>query len=202
MQVSKISGTVLGFCRSVCKCQMQVREEKKKGWDKMCWQLCGPGMELDTDVLSGLSSPSMGRSEGGHSRVQQPQGQSLAVGTGNIMLQWMVISNCWPRKRWKKWGFPTNLVLKLSCPQKSLMVGWNISLAGSAAQVPAKGKAGLACKPVWVWRRPKEASCETPKTQGAKSGFLLFSVLWLTNSAQGQLVVPGRFFASPRDALM
>lgn len=56
---------------------MQEREEKKKPETKSVgW----PGTELETDVLSVLSSPSTGRSEvGGHSSVQQPHGQSFAV---------------------------------------------------------------------------------------------------------------------------
>lgn len=88
---------VLGQCwdsaevfLSGCKYQMQEREERKKPEAKICWRLHQPGMELETDVLSVLSSPSVGRSEvGGHSSVQLPHGQSFAVGMANTMLQWM-----------------------------------------------------------------------------------------------------------------
>lgn len=80
---------------------MQEREEKKKPETKSVgW----PGTELETDVLSVLSSPSTGRSEvGGHSSVQQPHGQSFAVGVGNTMLQWM--GQLSAKEKVKKVGF-------------------------------------------------------------------------------------------------
>lgn len=86
-------------------------------------------MELETDVLSVLSSPGVGRSEVGDTAVS-------SSATGNP-LQWRQETsyysgwvNCQPRKRLKSVGFPTNLEIKLSCPQRSLRVEPNISLAG------------------------------------------------------------------------
>lgn len=186
IQAIKSSGIVLGFC--------EVSANTKCKWG----QLGRPGMQLETDVLSVLSSPGVGRDT---AESSSPRGNPLQWEQEICYNGW---ANCWPRKRWKTWGFPTNLELKLSCPQRYLMVGWNISLAGSAAQVPTKGERRLCLQTSMSLKEPKGSKLWNTKNTRSQEWLSLFSVLWLTSSAQGQLVVPGRFFASasPRDALM
>lgn len=102
IQVIQSSGAVLGFCRSGCKYQVRERELKKSVRQNFLAVVPARNGIGDRCALWAIS-PVWGGLRWGHSSVQQPYGQSFAVGTGNTLLQWM--GQLPAKKKVKKGGF-------------------------------------------------------------------------------------------------